>query len=421
MSFRIFLFTLINILFFSLSGIGQNFSRSGYPAPKEDLRTLRTFPCGGITILDESLEADSLPQGWTVSDLDGNSPQGNLTFLLPTGGWQVSKDPKDTTNGNFVFASPSWYTTPDTSDDWLVTPEITNLPARTCLSWYAYSADQFFGEDYEIWVSTSGNSPADFFKNGVRIDSIGNEGIEFTFRTLSLENFAGRDIYLAFRHISVDKYALVLDQIRIAQVEEIDLALLAIDEIRAKPNEDVNISGAFINRGLDTIRIDTNNFLNIFYSIDNQDTNRYAFPRNFSLPPNDTLNFVHDSLWIPEENRAYRIEVWLEQVNGDTNPENDTIGFWQGIGTATSNEIPEKFSFKVYPNPVKDLLQIELDKARPSWEAVLFDATGKEVFRSGKENGRFFEIDLTNMMGGLYFLRIEGIEGGKHVQKILVE
>lgn len=421
MSIRISLFTLVYIFLFSNAIFAQGISRSGYPSPEEDLNSLRRFPCGGITILNETVQSSELPNGWGSEDLDNGNPNERIQFLFPEGGWQVSKDLKDTTNGNLVFASPSWYEGSEASNDWLIAPKIENLPANTCLSWYAYSVDQFFPEDYEIWISNGDSTPAAFLSGGTMIESVEGEGTEFTFRSISLADYVGQSVFIAFRHTSQDKYALALDEIRLAQVENIDMAIFGIDEIRAKANENVSISGAFINRGLDTVSVDSNSFLNIFYSVDGQDTNRYAYPTAFALAPNDTLTFVHDSVWTPTESKVYRIRVWLERTNGDNNAANDTLGFWQGIGTATPVEEETLSGLQVFPNPVKGHVVVSWENPASDWEALLFDSYGKKIKNSGKQFGHELKMNLEGISRGIYILQITSSEGIVKNWKLLVE
>jgi len=401
-------FLLIIVLLLSLGGSlqGQSISRSGVGAPAEDFSTLRRFPCGGSTVFEENVDSLALPQDWVVVDQDGATPRGQIQFIFPEGGWQVVKDLKDTTNGNFVFASPAWYEDSVAANDWLISPLIGPLPPNTCLSWYAYSVDQFFPEDYEVWVSTSGNTPADFLTNGSLITEVENEGTEFTFRSTSLANFEGEEVFIAFRHTSDDRFILALDQIRLAEVEARDMAIFEVAEIRAKANEVVPISGSIINRGLDSVRFDSG-FFRISYQVDTQEVNTYTYPTGFKIAPNDTLNFVHDSLWIPSENKVYRIEVWITRTVNDNNTQNDTLGFWQGIGTFTQNEaLLAPPSVVVYPNPASSTLSIELKTDQRPWSFLLFDRTGRKLREQQGLKAESANLDIVELAPGIYLLQI---------------
>lgn len=66
---------------------------------------------------------------------------------------------------------------------------------------------------------------------------------------------------------------------------------------------------------------------------------------------------------------------------------------------------PESYaaSFSVYPNPVKDVLNIA-PKSDLKIESInLFDALGRQVFQ---ENGEKATVDLTDISNGIYFLKL---------------
>ena len=219
----------------------QPISRSGNPAQPEDKNLFRKFPCGGTTILDEHFDGSSIPGTWMTLDLDDFTPNTNLTSLTPNKGWQSVVDFKNPGGSNRILASPSWYENNEgPSDDWLISPQIQNLPGNVCLSWYAYSQDRDFPESYEVRISTSTSELDSFFVLEPLV-TIEEESDEFTYRNLNLSIYEGQDIYLAFRHISNDKFILALDDIRLAQVENTDLGVLLLDPVNS-PQEQMFFS-----------------------------------------------------------------------------------------------------------------------------------------------------------------------------------
>lgn len=418
---------LFYFLFVSFAfSIGQSFSRSGFPAEQESLSDLRRFPCGGETLLNQNFEQpDSvpLPMGWKIEDVDGFAPNNNILFLTPEKGWQRIIDFKDADSLNHAMASPSWYENTDGgSDDYLITRQIQNLPENVCLSWYAYSQDKFFPESYEIRVSTTTADPAAFLLNEPAA-VIGEEGDEFTFRTADLSAYAGQDIYIAFRHTSLDKFILVLDDIRVAEVEAFDIAMFNVDEINAAINDQIQISGSFINRGLDTLEIDTlTQQVQIHYQIDSDPVKTIDFGRVELLLPNDTLQFSHDSLWVPTENAVYKLRVWVDGFGMDDNVVNDTLGRWQGIGTRTSLSEPEITPFKIYPNPVSETLKIEI-AIQQNWTISTFDLFGRSVLPQQEitPGSSPYSLDVRSLPRGIYLIQLQDGSGKSYATKFQKE
>ncbi|MEO0896208.1 MAG: choice-of-anchor J domain-containing protein [Bacteroidota bacterium] len=421
MQFKALRYILLSAILIGFQfSFAQGPTRSGSFTPKEDATLLRQFPCGGTTVLDVNFDDEQIPTNWQILDLDGATPATQIQFIVPDGGWQIVKDFKDTTSGNLILASPSWYDTRTVSEDWLITDLISALPGNTCLSWYAYSQDPSFAETYEVWITNTGSTTNDFISNGTKLLTVEGESNELNYRSLNLSAYAGQDVYLAFRHTSDDKFVLALDDIRLAEVETVDLGLFSIDEIRAKANETITITGAIINQGSDTLSFDSAAF-EVFYSIDAQDTFRYAFPRLFDLAPNDTITFVHDSLWIPTENKVFRLEFWINQFPGDNNTANDTIGRWQGIGTATS--VGDKFDdgFRIYPNPSSSVLTVEWENILEEVEIRMINTMGQKVKAPIIRSTNQARVDVSGLPRGLYFLQIRENGQSLGLKKILVE
>ncbi len=75
------------------------------------------------------------------------------------------------------------------------------------------------------------------------------------------------------------------------------------------------------------------------------------------------------------------------------------------VTTIFDNEI-SKYSFKVYPNPVKSALNIEIENKEPfELIAKLYDVTGAEI-SNYVINGSKHKIDLSNIRVGTYILKI---------------
>ena len=420
---RVSLLLLLGLMALPLCLWSQTFTRSGLPVSLEDRSSLRRFPCGGELLLEESFDGTALPENWAVRDVDGLPPRPEIEFLTPQPGWQSVLDFRDPDSVNRLMASPSWYAgSRAPSDDYLILPQLT-LPDDVCLSWYAYSQDPNFPESYEIRVSTTGTAPADFLANPPLL-TIGAEETNFFYRSTSLDAYAGQTVYVAFRHTSQDKFILALDDIRLAQVKQRDMALYAVDPIFANPGDSVAIKGSIINLGLDTLTFDTAR-LTVNYQVD--DGPRVTMPINKSITfvPNDTLNFVHDSLWAPLQDTVYLLKVWISGFGTDNNPENDTLARFQGVGTFVSNE-PSRPApgFLLSPNPASRHLRLRgTGSLAAHYELQLMDLTGR-ILHPGltwRPATGPLELEVQHLPEGLYLLRLLAPDGSGQVLRWIKE
>lgn len=397
----------------------QGPSRSGVPAELEDKRFQRRFPCGGQEVFEQDFQADTLPDSWLVLDEDGFTPRTVIQNLTPVGGWQLVTDFKDEDSLNMVVASPSWYNDDlAPSDDYLVLEQVT-LPSNPCLSWYAYSQDQLFPESYEIRISTTTPDAAGFLANPAVI-TIDAEGDEYTFRSTSLAQYGEETVYIAFRHTTDNGFILALDDIRLAQVQQRDIAMFNVDALTLDPVDTVNFSGAVINRGLDTLVFDSLQ-MEISWQINNDPIQTIAIADSFSILPNDTLQFVHDSTWVPPVSAAYRLRVWVSGVAMDGNIENDTLSRFQAVGNATSifEELSDQLT--IFPNPSSGAFSVELGttfhhEARYSIMSLTGQVISSDIIRNNKA-----EIMLANIPQGMYLLVVEDIKQKRATQRLLIE
>ena len=68
-------------------------------------------------------------------------------------------------------------------------------------------------------------------------------------------------------------------------------------------------------------------------------------------------------------------------------------------------QVSELFAdISIYPNPVEDVLKIKTSEVLTEKIATIFDVTGKRVFNQMIINN---ELNVSNLQGGIYFLRIE--------------
>jgi hypothetical protein len=144
----------------------------------------------------------------TTYDVDGLTPNANVAYFIDA--WIAIENFDEP--GDTVGASTSWYTPAGTSDDWMVTPQISIPGAGATLSWDAKGQDPAFPDGYQVWVSTTGNTVANLMA-GTMVFEIAAEVSPWTSHSVSLDAFIGADIYIGFRNNSTDQFILLIDDI----------------------------------------------------------------------------------------------------------------------------------------------------------------------------------------------------------------
>jgi photosystem II stability/assembly factor-like uncharacterized protein len=129
---------------------------------------------------------------------------------------------------------------------------------------------------------------------------------------------------------------------------------------------------------------------------------------NASCDVSYTTNYgqTWNSMIFPYENAGYGVFAF-DTTNIYLAGSNQTIIRTSVDGVVTSNNsIAQKNdqSAKIYPNPSSGIFQIELTKNKTTHLEV-YDIAGSLVFQN-KFNSKLFELDLTALPAGLYFIKI---------------
>jgi hypothetical protein len=109
--------------------------------------------CQGPALLSADFNSGSLPSGWTVLSLDGNTVNENLSDKGYTGEWQMY-----THYGRQCVTSASGYEDVGASNDYLITSAITLGQGPVCLSWKsarAHKTPAYSDELYDVRISTT--------------------------------------------------------------------------------------------------------------------------------------------------------------------------------------------------------------------------------------------------------------------------
>lgn len=152
---------------------------------------------------------------WTLIDVDGLTHDPTVGEFN-AGAW-IRKDRGGAIpnyggpDGNFAAMSSSWYSPAGTSNDWLISPQIT-LPAdNTFIQWDAKAQDPDFSDGYKVMLSPNGgNAVSDFT---VELYNTAAENSTWVTREANLNAYAGTTVRIAFVNNSSDKFVLLIDNI----------------------------------------------------------------------------------------------------------------------------------------------------------------------------------------------------------------
>ena len=173
---------------------------------------------GNSQIFQENFDGSGPGIGsWTVIDVDGLVHDAAVTEF-DAGGW-IRKDrggPIPNYGGpdnNFAAMSSSWYSPAGTSNDWLISPQITLPAANSFIQWDAKAQDLTFKDGYKLMLAPNGgNTVADFT---VELFNLPAENSAWTTRTVNLNAYVGTTVRIAFVNNSTDKFVLLVDNISV--------------------------------------------------------------------------------------------------------------------------------------------------------------------------------------------------------------
>lgn len=146
---------------------------------------------------------------WTLYNQDNLVPATQVSFV--NAAWIQSLSEFD----NNVALSTSYYTPAGVANDWMVSPAITLAAGTSTLYWHARAYDATYPDSYKVYVSTTGNAPANFTTPALTVGNGTSTGEATTWqnKSLDLSSFAGQTIYIAFQNFSNDMYLLGIDNV----------------------------------------------------------------------------------------------------------------------------------------------------------------------------------------------------------------
>ncbi len=252
-----------------------------------------------------------LPSGWQHYNLDNGIPVSSNAYF-GTNAWIVMTNAS--AQGNKWAAANSRYTGFMVANDWLVTPAIT-VPSvgQNVLQFDVKSNKEYYEEDYEVYISTTGNSVADFNNPPIFRDSIAYAS-SYIKQSLNIAAYNGQTIYIAFRQRSYGKDKLYLDNVTVKTIQSNDAYIAGLECRRFIPTnfkEPLKIKiGNTGNTVINSVTIDWSNGVS-----------HSAVISGLNILPNDTFEIIHPDSLLYSIVLEDTIGVSVSHVNGILDPE----------------------------------------------------------------------------------------------------
>ncbi len=181
-----------------------------------------------ITILDENFQS-GIPSNWEIIN---NNPYAPVDPNYENG-WIVIADPDNSYDS--VASSTSYFSPVGTSNDWLITPQLTLGNYGNSISWKAKSHDASYPDSYKVLLSTTGKLVSDFTHT---IGSINEENFEWIFRSTQLDSsqYLGQSVYIAFVNTTNNGFKLYMDSIIVVKEDPASVIEINKNEFSIYPN-----------------------------------------------------------------------------------------------------------------------------------------------------------------------------------------
>ncbi|CAM1345221.1 InlB B-repeat-containing protein [Tenacibaculum amylolyticum] len=117
---------------------------------------------------------------------------------------------------------------------------------------------------------------------------------------------------------------------------------------------------------------------------------------------------------------GYQFDSWSGDASGTTNPLTITMDADKTIianfSAVTASVVDEEFNtnIKIYPNPSKGIIHIDLKIGYELKKVTVYNTVGKEVLKTEKTT-----IDISDLVDGMYIIKVTDSEGKVAQRKII--
>ncbi len=268
------------------------------------------------TYMFEGFEGTTFPPtGWVKYSPDGGTGWERQTAgTSPIPGWTGGAVTTAPIGGGIGVAFCTWTTGGAASNDqWLVTPQYTNVQTGDSLTFWMYKFSEYI-DKVDIKLSTTGSQMTDFATIIATIN-LASADTGWAYYSYPLSIYAGSDIYIAFNENVVDNQndgdALFLDNVTIGQAPANDVGALSVDIPGMIQPGSVNPVATIMNFGSAAQTFDVEMIITGGYTSTKTVTN---------LAPNTSVQVTFDP-WNPAVG-VFVVDVCTQLV-ADVDPNND--------------------------------------------------------------------------------------------------
>ncbi len=259
------------------------------------------------TLFFEDFESGNL-DNFTV--INGGDPNGFVADTIIVG----FGDDKDTIMcASLTFGKVA-------HDDWLITPQVTNVKAGTKIQFWAASESDYFQEEFDVIVSKTTAEAASFTDTlAVKVEppKMTKGGAYYEY---DLTPYAGENIYVGIHSTTTDQFRLYLDNFYIYVPADKDLAItslsnpITLDIKEFIPKAVVENLGSEAQTNFDVeFRIDEADGANVY-------TSTVTVP-SIAVAAQEEVSF---DAFTPEDGKSYVFKA-LVNLTGDEITSNDTL------------------------------------------------------------------------------------------------
>ncbi|HHG85293.1 MAG TPA: T9SS type A sorting domain-containing protein, partial [Bacteroidetes bacterium] len=268
---------------------------------------------------------------------------------------------------------------------------------------------------YEVRISTTTPDTSAFMSDTALVTISGEGGLN-NIRSLNLAAYANQDVYLAFRHTSEDKFVLLLDDVKVSNVNTLDIGVMDVTYGSPAPGDTVTFGLTVANYGSDTVTS-----FKVSWAIDGGAI-KAMLVDSIKLAPNATLTFDHSSLYFSDTlDRFYDLCLWTGLPNNGTDQDinNDTLCIKLPIGSPVGAPEPVlvSASMRIFPNPFSENFSIEISGIHQQINAEirLYDLFGKEIWVKNQfiQGNTRLEVAPGQLAAGIYLLELRS--QGQHL------
>lgn len=335
----------------------------------------------------EDFSGTTVPTGWAIFD----------NGIGTTNSWSLNNG----ATAGYMYSQFETQTGIIPTEDYLVTPQFTVDATNNTLTFLTtnYYPDDF-GSSLMVKVSTASQTTiADF--TTVATYSEAEIGLSWTTHYVDLSAYIGMPIYVAFVHEQLDGDVIFLD--------DVNMMALASNPpgIASTPTP---IDGA-VNVGL-TYNETGGTYSQVTFSwtapttgdpVDYYELNLGTSPTDLSALNTSTTSTTYNIYGFSD----YTTYYWQIVPVNSAGPATGSPVWSFTTGTALSTEtIEQSLAFQVYPNPVKNIMNIKTNEVLVS--AEVYNQMGQKMLSADQSVLSNNTLDLSELKTGIYIVKVTG-------------